>query len=186
MTQNNTIHAEVLLLLVLISTSICFTLFLHLQCAVLRRGRGEGAFLPGGGFCRDSLRSCGLPQTERYYSKPASPISVNISLSSLGFQLSELNGIVHTCDLLFQAAPRLMERATLSFSCFSRYSSYLQRYVHEISIESRNSWSFTEPLDTGLWAYFSLFHCRAASVYWIEVIFFNFSLPTYLCLLWLS
>lgn len=155
MTQNNTILAEVLLLFVLISTSICFTLSPHLQCAVLRRGWEGGCFSARWRLLQRLLRSCGLPQTERHCSKAASPISVNISLSSLGFQLSELNGTVHTCDLLFQAVPRLMERATLSFSCFSRYSSYLQRYVHEISIESGNSWSFREPLDTGLWAYFS-------------------------------
>lgn len=183
MAHNNTIRAEVLLLFVLISTSICFTLSPHLQCAVLRRGWGAGCFSARWRLLRRLLRSCGLPHAERHCSKSASPISVNISLSSLDFQPSELNGIVHTCDLLFQAVPRLMERPTLSFSCFSRYSSYLQRYVHEISVESSNSWSFTEPLDTGLWVYFSWFHCRASCVYWIEVIFLYFSLPTYLYLL---
>ena len=155
----------------------------YFQCAVLRRGWRGGCFSGRWRLLWRLLQSCGLPQTERHCSKPASPIKVNISLSSLGFQLSELNGIVHACDLLFQAVPRLMERARLSFSHFSRYSSYLQRYVHEISVESGNSWSFTEPLGTSFWAYFRQFLCRATGVYWIAVIFLYFSLPTYLCLL---
>jgi len=155
MTQNSTICAEVLLLFVLISTSICFTLSPHLQCAVLRRGWRGGCFSARWRMLRRLLTSCGLLQTKRRCSKPASPVSANVSLSSLGFQLAEVNEIVHTCDLLFQAVPRLMERAMLSFTCFSRHSSYLHRYVHEKSIGSENSWSFTEPLDTGLWAYFS-------------------------------
>lgn len=38
MTQNNTIHAEVLLLFVFIPTSICSTASPRLQCSVLRKG----------------------------------------------------------------------------------------------------------------------------------------------------
>lgn len=190
MTQNNTVHAEVLLLFVLISNSICFMLSPHLQCAVLRTGWRGGCFSARWRLLRRLLRSCGLPQTERRCSKPDSPIRVNISLLSLGFQLSELNGIVRTCDLLFQAMPRLMERVTLPFSCFSRYSSYLQRCVHEISVESSNSWSLTEPLDTSFWAYFSWFHCRAAGVldwghflplFFPDIPVFSFAILNHMC-----
>lgn len=155
MAQSNTNHAEVLLLFVLILTSICFRLSPHLQCAVLRMGWRGVCFSVRLRLLQRLLRSCGLLQIERYCSKLASPVRGNISVSSLGFQLSEVNGIVSTCDLLFQAVPRLVERTMLSFSHFSRYSSYLQRYVHEISFESSDSWSFTEPLDTNFWAYFS-------------------------------
>lgn len=183
MAQSNTNHAEVLLLFVLILTSICFRLSPHLRCAVLRMGWRGVCFSVRLRLLQRLLRRCGLLQIERYCSKLASPIRGNISVSSLGFQLSKWNGIVCTCDLLFQAVPRLVERTMLSFSRFSRYSSYLQRYVHEISFESSDSWSFTEPLDTNFWAYFSWFHCRATCVYWIEAIFFYFSLPTYLYLL---
>lgn len=87
-------------------------------------GGGEDAFLSGGDCCRDSLETVSTNlQIERYCSKPASPIRGNISLSSLGFQLSELNRIVCTCDLLFQAVPRLMER-----TCF--HSHVFQDILH--------------------------------------------------------
>lgn len=110
MAQNNTIHAELLLLLVLILTLICFTLSPYLQWAVLRMGWRGGCFSVRWRLLQRLLRSCGLLQTEKYCSKPASPIRGNISLSSLGFQLSELNGIFCTCDVFFQAVPKLMER----------------------------------------------------------------------------
>lgn len=64
MAQNSTIHAEVLLLFVLILTSICFTLSSHLQCAVLRMGWRGGCFSVRWRLLQRFLRSCGLLQIE--------------------------------------------------------------------------------------------------------------------------